>query len=105
MALLKIEFEANWEPRKMGMATQRIRLLLSELRGVSNLGKLEIVEVGKEPPKGPELKPFFCSNKQFGKACGATWQAEIFQDCPKCGQRRFVKKGMPLTEEDVEAIG
>lgn len=89
---LKLEWECAWEQRKIDLATNILRRELSFLGGVSNIGRIEpAVATSQEEPKA--RLSLICSWNPRGKGrCGMTWDSETFTPCPKCGQRRWVKK-------------
>jgi len=61
--------------------------------GAANVSAIVPVDAVAAPP-GPRLK-LTCRNNAFGKKCGAAWESDVFTDCPKCGQRKFVHKVEP----------
>jgi len=103
---LRVEFDAEWQPGKIAIVTNQLRRFLAECRGVGRIDTIQIVPVeqASKTPTAPALLPLYCTNKSFGKACGAVWQAETFTPCPQCGQKKYVHKGVPITDEEVEKV-
>lgn len=100
---MHIAFDCEWQGRKAQMVTLELRRLLMGFGGVTNIGDIEpLTGAAAEPPK-PRLS-LYCNNKMFGKACGATWQSDVFTECPKCHKRRFVHRANPpwVTEAAAE---
>jgi hypothetical protein len=106
---LRIEFDAEWSPRKIQMVSMDLVRDLRLYGGVSNIS--QIVDVSKAAPEPPKPK-LYLTCRRYDRAtkqiCGEAWEADSFAPCPKCGQRQWVSKAeapkSPPEEAQPESI-
>lgn len=96
MKRMRIEWECNWEPRKVAMVQGELQRTFSRMGGVSNIGSLRIAIDNEPIQERPKLQ-LHCAQYLLKekKVCGARWESEFFTPCPSCGNRAFVRKGVP----------
>lgn len=106
MPRMRLEWECNWQPRKLQAVQSGIQRMFSHLGGVSNLASLAIVIVDEDAPgmPGKPLLQLVCKKYLLDekRKCMHRWGAEFFSECPAghgCG-RGFVAK---LTPEEIAA--
>jgi len=95
---MKVEWECNWEPRKIALVNANLQRLFSQIGGVSNLSELRILPADSDTPVSAAKRiTLIC--KQFipkeKRVCGTRWTSEFFTPCPECGGRAFVRKEDP----------